>query len=482
MTARLSAVPDSPPRAVGYIRVSTARDDMVSPELQLTAIQEHCQRAGYVLIEVIEDLDLTGRFWRRRQAERAVTMVERGDADVIVLWKWSRLTRNRRDWAVAVDRVEVAGGKLESATEPVDTSTSSGRLARGMLAELAAFESERIGDVWREVHARRTKRGLPANGKPRFGYRHVDGLHRPDPDTGPVLAALYRRYVAGETIWSLTAWLNREGVLTVPGYSAKGPGPWSMNGLRNMLDTGFGAGFITVHGSRERGVHEPVVDEATWTAYLAARAGRRPLRRADRSLYLLSGLVWCRCGSKMGAGHYGRTNSARLRCLRSTQPGAERHPGSYPQLAPVDAAVRAWIEQLADQVDTATDRGLAQAARATRRRHDAAALARELVAVDRAIGRLTADHVKGTIPDVAYRPALDELTRERGQLEQRRVAAAADAAAGEPARIAADLAARWDVYDVAQRRATLRHLIARVVVDGRPRAAPEVLVVPKPGG
>jgi DNA invertase Pin-like site-specific DNA recombinase len=151
------------------------------PELQLTAITDHCARSGYVLVDVVEDLDLTARFWRRRQAERVVGMIESGDADVIVLWKWSRLARNRRDWAVALDRVEVAGGKLDSATEPIDATTSSGRLARGMLAEFAAFESDRIGDVWKEVHARRTKQGLPANGKPRFGYRVVDGVHRPGP-------------------------------------------------------------------------------------------------------------------------------------------------------------------------------------------------------------------------------------------------------------------------------------------------------------
>ena len=33
--------------------------------------------------------------------------------------------------------------------------------------KLAAFESDRIGEGWKEAHARRTKAGLTANGKPR---------------------------------------------------------------------------------------------------------------------------------------------------------------------------------------------------------------------------------------------------------------------------------------------------------------------------
>ena len=44
-------------------------------------------------------------------------MIEHGQADAIVVWRWSRVSRNRLDWAVAVDRVEAAGGALESATE-----------------------------------------------------------------------------------------------------------------------------------------------------------------------------------------------------------------------------------------------------------------------------------------------------------------------------------------------------------------------------
>ena len=87
------------------------------------------------------------------EEHRALLAFEERAADAIVVWKWSRLARNRRDWAVAVDTIEAAGGRPESSTETVDTITSTGRLARGMLAEIAAFESDRIGDGWREAHA-----------------------------------------------------------------------------------------------------------------------------------------------------------------------------------------------------------------------------------------------------------------------------------------------------------------------------------------
>ena len=59
-----------------------------------------------------------------------------------------------------------------------------------MLVEFAAFESERIGDQWKEAHSRRVRNGLPATGKPRFGYRRAGEGFEPDPETGPLLAEM----------------------------------------------------------------------------------------------------------------------------------------------------------------------------------------------------------------------------------------------------------------------------------------------------
>jgi DNA invertase Pin-like site-specific DNA recombinase len=180
---------DGPPRVVAYVRVSQEREGMISPELQLAAIEQVCDRFGYLLVATISDLDLSGQFWKRRQVEVAVQMIEDGAADVVMVWKWSRFARNRRDWALAVDRIESAGGRLESATEPVDASTSAGRLARGLLAEFAAFESERAGDMWREAQQRRTRAGLPGTGREHFGYRYRAGQYLPHPVTGDWLFA-----------------------------------------------------------------------------------------------------------------------------------------------------------------------------------------------------------------------------------------------------------------------------------------------------
>lgn len=479
MTSRLRAVPDTPPRMIGMIRVSKEREDMVSPELQWTAIQDHCTRRAYQLLDLqalgladqpfIVGLDESGsrrnsQWWAK--LDRGVELIEQGHADGIIVWRFSRTARQRLKWAVAIDRVEVAGGVLESATEPLDTTTPSGRLARGMLAEMAAYEAEVIGSTWKEAHARRTRQGLPANGKPRFGYRYVDKKHVPDSDTGPVLAELYRRYVAGESMYGLAAWLNTEGILPVAGYHTGPPRPWSGTSVRHMLDTGFGAGFITVHATRQPGAHAPVIDSGTWAAYLAAREARRTHRRGERSTSLLTSIVWCgHCGERMGTYRHSTNKRPMVKCYSTNRPAGPRHTGAYVYQEPIEQAVWDWIEQRASELDASADAHIAARAYEARRKQDAATLTRQVVEIDKAIGRLIAQQAQ--LPEIAYRAGLDELMGQRAMLEARRVRAEADAHVGEPARIAADLVEHRDVYSVERARALLRQLVARIVVTGQ---------------
>ncbi len=172
---------------------------------------------GYEVIEELADIDESGRKWDGRKIETAVTMLEYGVADVLVVARWSRLSRNRVDWALAMDRIEKAGGRVESAIEPVDGATSAGKFTRNIFAEQAAFESDRQGDYARAMHTRRVREGLPTDGQARFGYLRQGREYVPDPVTGKILALMYRRYIAGQNFTEITQWLIKLDAQTVGG-------------------------------------------------------------------------------------------------------------------------------------------------------------------------------------------------------------------------------------------------------------------------
>jgi DNA invertase Pin-like site-specific DNA recombinase len=465
------------------VRVSKERDGMIAPELQAAAIDDHCARHGYRLVDTVTGLDESGSrsrsaWWAR--LEQVAQRVEAGEVDVVVVWKLSRVARNRRRWAVFVDRVEAAGARLESATEP-NERTASGRFARGMLAELAAFEAERIGETWREVHARRLRNGRPTSGRPRFGYRYDPErkLHEPDPVTGPILAELYRRYVAGASIRSLAVDLNRRGLRTNAGYG-NGPdgGPWGEATVRGMLDSGFGAGFILSHGEHLPGAHEPVIDLDLWHEYRAQRAARRVRPRTERSAYLLSGLVRCGyvlddgtvCGAAM-TGSPGPQGRARYRCRRASD--KRQHPGGVATAVHVEAAVLDHVRELAADLQPAVEAAVATARRAD---DDAARIERDLERVQRQLVDATRKNLAGVIPDGAYLEVRDDLQRQSAALEARLLQARSGAARGGAPTTAGDLLEVWDLLSVEHRRGALRALVDHVVVvPARPRCRVRVV-------
>lgn len=462
-------------RAALYLRQSTHREESISLELQEAACRRHCEERGYHVVAVESDPGISGRTFNRPAVKRVMEAVEAGQVDVVILWKWSRMSRSRRDWAIAADRVDVAGGRIESATEDIDVSTSHGRLARGMMVEFAAFESERIGDQWKEAHQRRVNMGLPANGKPRFGYRRKGEGFEPDPETGSVLADLYRRYISGESFYALVKTLNDNGIDTVSGYGTSG-GKWSQRSLQRVLDSGFGAGLIRSHEEHFPGLHEAVIAEYEWKDYLAARDRRRVHRGSERSTYMLSGMVRCECGSSMVAGQFGWKRVPKFRCKAAAEKRA--HDGGYVTAHVLDNEVKVWLQNVvSDLSEVAT----AEAGLQSKRSQASANLSKlgaSLMRTEQAITRLTVSFAEGILSDGAYRSAVKELEEKRDGLtttiksaesERRSIPVSVE--------VVQALLDDWDIIGIEQRREMLRGLVRHVVVKPqRPRS--EVTVVP----
>jgi site-specific DNA recombinase len=455
-------------RAVLYLRQSTHREESISLELQETAGRDYCTRQGYAVVAVEADPGISGRTWKRPAVQRVMAMVENREADVVVLWKWSRLSRSRLDWAVAADKVQGWGGLIESATEPLDTTTSTGRFARGMLTEFAAFESDRIGDGWKETHARRVRNGLPANGKPRFGYAYTkaEGF-TVDAVSGPVLRQAFTRYLGGESMYSLVQWLNAGSTRPVGGYGVKGDGLWSDRTLRRVMDSGFAAGFISSGGVLSAGAHEALLTASEWDAYRDARNRRRGYGRIERSEYLLSGMVWCACGSKMNAGSFGAARVAKYRCKDSHS--KRTHPGGYASAHIVEAAVFAWLVDRERELREATSVALKTGPRRAPL-NPGVQLARKITAIDARMDALTARLVDSGIPQASYVRLRDSMEAERKTLEAELLASSVRANRA-PLVVLPELIANWDRLLIPERREILRELIERVTVTpGRPLA------------
>lgn len=453
-------------RAVLYLRQSTFREESISLELQEDAGRAYARRQGYDVVGVESDPGVSGRTFDRPGVRAVMDMVERGDADVIVLWKWSRWSRNRLDWYVAADKAQQHGGRIESATEPIDTSTSIGRLSRGMMIEIAAFESERAGDQWREAQERRVRAGRPHHGKNRFGYRYdpEQKLHIPDPVTAPIVADLYKRYVDGTSIYKLVQWLNENQIPTVEHGGKRVAPSWAESTLRGVLDNPFSTGRFVYRGETVEGAHEPVVSRELWEAYRQQRQRRAKRPRAEASKYLLSGLVRClACGTVLAGGKSGPggTGKAYYRCSSGFTRGT--HKGGYIPCEVVETAVLAKLREYAEPLDAQNIRDL-QAPAASAPAVSLASLEAKRKRATTSMANLALQVAEGLPADV-HTEAMAALVAKRDSVDQQIAQLRAKAAMPAPtAQIATGLLEDWDVSSVAHRREMLSRLFA-VTVD-----------------
>lgn len=64
--------------------------------------------------------------------------------DVVVVWKLDRLSRSLKDLLYIMERIDTAGAGFRSLTEPIDTTTSAGRMLMQMVGSFAEFERSMI--------------------------------------------------------------------------------------------------------------------------------------------------------------------------------------------------------------------------------------------------------------------------------------------------------------------------------------------------
>lgn len=521
--------PPDPEPWIGYIRVSTWKEELISPELQETALRAWAARTGRRILEpLVVDLDMTGRNFKRR-IMGAIERVERKEARGVAVWKFSRFGRSRDGIALNLKRLEDAGGQLASATEDTDARTATGRLQRGILFEFAAYESDVRGEQWRETHDhRRDKLHLPACGKPRFGYlwtpRTVPDPTAPGgwrvqverydahPEQGPVVAETYRRYLGGAAFYALTADLNAGGWRTTRGSM------WPVPTLIRYMDSGFPAGLLRVHdpkcgctGSRGHcprtvlipGAQEELISPELWQQYQDRRAEMRATPpRARAALYQLSGLP--RCGQCHGTapansatiGPAGRRQAVRgyaYACGRRGITGTHGCVGAWMRRVSVEAEVHQWLtREAAAGIDAAPATPAAPRASASDVRARAAAdRARLQAEADRHAASLTTLRVQRAADPDEWGPGEYEAARDHIRQQQADALAALERASViESLPVRADfmpkvvgLVAEWDTYDDAQRNRLLRQIVRRVALvrtDGGVRAVVHPVWDPDP--
>jgi DNA invertase Pin-like site-specific DNA recombinase len=186
-------------RAAIYTRVSTSKRSKVvaydqNPAVQERPLRQLARARGWKVVQVFSDR-VSGVKERRPGLDALMASAARGEVDVILVWRFDRLSRSAAHFLATVKDLERVGVDLVSHQEQLDTTTSMGRCVRTILAGIAELEREVIRErvVAGLEHAKEhgTKSGR-AIGRPRrvFDREKARVLRQAGRSFGQIAAAL----------------------------------------------------------------------------------------------------------------------------------------------------------------------------------------------------------------------------------------------------------------------------------------------------
>ena len=166
-------------RAVIYTRVSVDREDQTSTATQAREAKAWCKERGITVVDTFEELGRSAfKGEPRPELENAISMLERHDADLLVVWKLDRLTRSVADSHDILSRITKADADFVSVKEPMlttdlDTNPMGGMLIQ-MFVTLAEIESRNIRLRIQPWHDKRLEDGAIPVGPAPYGYTKTD--------------------------------------------------------------------------------------------------------------------------------------------------------------------------------------------------------------------------------------------------------------------------------------------------------------------
>ena len=280
-----------PESCVIYLRISQDRTgEQLGVERQERDCRALAKSLGLEVTKVYTDNDVSATSGKARPAFEAMLKAQ---PEVIVAWHQDRLLRLTSDLEKVIE-LNVPVHMVTAGS--LDLSTPSGRAVARTVAAWSQYEGEQKAIRQQAANLQRAERGHWQFSRRPYGYERRDGRVEIVEAEAEVVRELYRRYIAGETLYAIAADLTARDVPTFDGA-------WSMKRVGQIMRNSHYAGVVEYRGQvlDVEPDWTPLIDARTWSDYLETRDGRR--RKGSWSTttkHLLSGMLECGvCGGRL---------------------------------------------------------------------------------------------------------------------------------------------------------------------------------------
>src|SRR6266567_156761 len=223
-----------------------------------------------VVADRYDDGGYTGGNLERPALQKLLTDLKAGKIDCVVIYKVDRLSRSLLDFARLMEIFEKHGVSLVSVTQPLNTTSSLGRLTLNILLSFAQFEREMIADRTRDKMAAARRKGKWVGGTPVLGYDLAGsgGKLVINPEEARRVQEIFALYVQHPSLdevldemevrhWTTKRWTTRDGTEHLGR-------PFTKAILVRLLRNVIYLGQVSHQGEVYPGEQEAIVERSVW--------------------------------------------------------------------------------------------------------------------------------------------------------------------------------------------------------------------------
>jgi site-specific DNA recombinase len=262
-------------RCAVYCRVSS--DERLEQEFNSIDAQKESGQAyvasqrseGWIPVgDDYDDPGFSGGNTERPGLKRLMADIERGQVDIVVVYKIDRLTRSLADFSKMVEVFERQGVSFVSVTQQFNTTTSMGRLMLNVLLSFAQFEREVTGERIRDKIAASKRKGLWMGGVPPLGYDVANRLLVVNETEAEVVRRIFGEMLTIGSPTQIAEGLASEGITTKAWTTQDGQvrigTRMDRKYLFKLLRNRIYLGELSHKGSWFPGAHSAIIDHGLW--------------------------------------------------------------------------------------------------------------------------------------------------------------------------------------------------------------------------
>lgn len=371
--------------AYGYVRVSTDRQEELSPDSQAKLLKDYAQKNNLVILNIFYEIGVSGRKAEKRpQFQKMIAEAKSKEhpVDVILVWKFSRFARNQEESIVYKSLLSKKHHvEVISVSEPL-ADGPFGILIERIIEWMDEYYSIRLsGEVTRGMTEKALRGGYQA--RPPLGYQIVERGKPPVivPEEAEIVRMIFDKYVNEKMgLFEIARYLN------FLGFRTSHNKPFERRSVEYILQNPTYCGMIrwnrTISETNEirpkdqwiiaEGHHEPIISkdlferaQRQWSQTHAPK-GARP---SSTYKHWLSGVLKCPfCGRTMVVksirkksddktySYFSCYGYSKGKCLQSTSVSAVRlEPAVLQSIKEVLASGHLTFHYSAPKCDMETD-------------------------------------------------------------------------------------------------------------------------------